>query len=55
MHKGARNSGTKVACAFADCTCGPAWSNVGTELVKAYGSAAVYIANVTAGSGVYKT
>jgi erythromycin esterase-like protein len=35
--------------------CGPGWTNVGTELVKAYGADAVYIVNLTAGGGVYDT
>jgi erythromycin esterase len=43
------------SCAAADSQeCGPGWTNVGTELTKAYGDA-VYIADVTAGSGVFDT
>jgi erythromycin esterase len=43
------------SCAAADSQeCGPGWTNVGTALTQAYGDA-VYIADVTAGSGVFDT
>ncbi|MEO5689009.1 MAG: erythromycin esterase family protein [Burkholderiaceae bacterium] len=34
--------------------CGPGWTNVGTDLRRAYGDQ-VYIANITAGGGTYDT
>jgi erythromycin esterase len=46
--------GTSSCAAAASQECGPGWTNVGTNLVNAYG-AQVYITHITAGQGTFDT
>ncbi len=54
LHGDDGSAGNASCVAAQSQECGPGWTSVGTELVNHYG-AQVYIAKVTAGSGVFDT